>query len=105
MRTSIAHNKYSTFFFEGDDSISAKSAAQILSLNLAVVYILTKLRRKPFYFGCVFTGALLETNNLRLNLSVYQICCSIFPREQGESVYQICCLRNHTGDKKCAKIQ
>ena len=27
---------------------------------------------------------LKKTNNLRLNLSVYQICCSILPKEQEE---------------------
>ena len=32
----MAHNEYLTFlFFEDSDSISAKSVAQILSLNLA----------------------------------------------------------------------
>ena len=32
----MTHNKYLTFlFFEGNDPILAKSAAQILSLNLA----------------------------------------------------------------------
>ena len=32
----MTHNKYLTFlFFEDNDSISAKSAAQILSFNLA----------------------------------------------------------------------
>ena len=32
----MAHNKYLTFlFFEDNDSISAKAAAQILSFNLA----------------------------------------------------------------------
>ena len=36
VKTSIAHNRYLTFlFFEVNGSISAKSAAQIMSLNLA----------------------------------------------------------------------
>ena len=35
------HNKYLTFLFFGDnDSISAKSAAQILSLNFAYLFLL-----------------------------------------------------------------
>ena len=35
------HDRYLTFlFFEGNDSISAKSAAQILFLNLAYTFIL-----------------------------------------------------------------
>ena len=45
--------------------------------------------RKPrqfFYFTYIFT----KINNLRLNLSVYQICRSILPREKGEDIYQIC---------------
>ena len=49
-------------------------------------------KTKMFYFGCIFTDTLLKTNNLRLNLSVYQICCSILPREHGKGVYQ-----NYTG--------
>ena len=41
LKTSMAHNKYLTFlFFEDNDSISAKSAAQILSLNLACTFLL-----------------------------------------------------------------
>ena len=41
MKKSITYNKYLTFlFFEDNDSISAKSAAQILSLNLAYTFIL-----------------------------------------------------------------
>ena len=36
MKTSMTHNKYLTFLFLKDnDPISAKSVAQILSLNLA----------------------------------------------------------------------
>ena len=36
VKTSMAHNNYLTFlFFVDNDSISAKSAVQILSLNLA----------------------------------------------------------------------
>ena len=36
VKTSITHNKYQIFlFFEDNDHISAKSAAKILSLNLA----------------------------------------------------------------------
>ena len=36
VKTSVTHDKYLTFFFfEDNHSISAKSAAQILSLNLA----------------------------------------------------------------------
>ena len=39
VKTSLVHNKYSTFsFFEDNDPISAKSAAQILSLNLAETF-------------------------------------------------------------------
>ena len=41
-------------------------------------------------FPFILIKFLLKTNNLRLNLSVYQICCSILPTEQGENVYQIC---------------
>ena len=41
MKTSMTHNKYLTFLFlEDNDSISAKSAAQILSLNLAYTFLL-----------------------------------------------------------------
>ena len=41
MKTSMTHNKFLTFlFFEGNDSISAKSACQILSLNLAYAFLL-----------------------------------------------------------------
>ena len=37
----MTHNKYLTFlFFEGNDSISAKSAAKILFLNLAYTFLL-----------------------------------------------------------------
>ena len=37
----MTHNKYLTFlFFEENDSISAKSAAKILSLNLAYTFSL-----------------------------------------------------------------
>ena len=37
----MTHNKYLTFLFlEDNDSISAKSAAQILSLNLAYIFLL-----------------------------------------------------------------
>ena len=37
----MTHNKYLTFLFlEDNDSISAKSAAQILSLNLAYTFLL-----------------------------------------------------------------
>ena len=37
----MTHNKYLTFlFFEDNDPISAKSAAQILSLNLAYTFLL-----------------------------------------------------------------
>ena len=37
----MTHNKYLTFlFFEDNDSISAESAAQILSLNLAYTFLL-----------------------------------------------------------------
>ena len=36
MKTSVTHNKYLTFlFFQDNDPISAKSATQILSLNVA----------------------------------------------------------------------
>ena len=36
----MSHNKYLTFlFFEDNDHISAKSAAQILSLNLAKTFL------------------------------------------------------------------
>ena len=36
VKTSITHNKHLTFlFFEDNDFISGKSAAQILSLNLS----------------------------------------------------------------------
>ena len=36
----MAHNIYLTFLFiKGNDSISAKSAAQILSLNLAYTFL------------------------------------------------------------------
>ena len=36
VKTPMTHNKYLTLlFFENNDSISAKSAAQILSLNFA----------------------------------------------------------------------
>ena len=41
VKTSITHSKYLTFlFFEDNDSISAKSAAQILPLNLAYTFLL-----------------------------------------------------------------
>ena len=37
----MTHNKYLTFLFlEENDSISAKSAAQILALNLALTFLL-----------------------------------------------------------------
>ena len=37
----MTHNEYLTFLFlEDNDSISAKSAAQILSLNLAYTFLL-----------------------------------------------------------------
>ena len=37
----MTHNKYLTFsFFEDNDSISAKSAPQILYLNLAYTFLL-----------------------------------------------------------------
>ena len=39
MKTSMTKNKYLTFLFlEDSDSISAKSAVQILSLNLACTF-------------------------------------------------------------------
>ena len=41
MKTFIAHNKYlMAQFLEDNDPISAKSAAQILSLNLAHPFLL-----------------------------------------------------------------
>ena len=40
----MTHNKYLTFLcFEDSDSITAKSAAQILSLNLAYAFLLLNL--------------------------------------------------------------
>ena len=40
-KISITHNKYLAFrFLEDNDPISAKSAAQILSLNLAKTFLL-----------------------------------------------------------------
>ena len=44
-------------------------------------------RTKFFFFN--FTN-IVEASGLRLNLSVYQICCGMLSGEQGESVYQIC---------------
>ena len=41
MKTSITHNKYLIILFlEGNDPISAKSTAQISSLNLAYTFLL-----------------------------------------------------------------
>ena len=41
VKTSMTHNKYLTFLFlEDNDFISAKSAAQILSLNLGYTFLL-----------------------------------------------------------------
>ena len=41
MKASMTHNKYSTILlFEGNNFISAKSAAKILSLNLAQTIVL-----------------------------------------------------------------
>ena len=41
MKTSMTHNKCLTFLFlEDNDSISARYAAQILSLNLAYTFLL-----------------------------------------------------------------
>ena len=41
VKTSMTHNKYLTFLFlEANYSVSAKSAAQILSLNLTYTFLL-----------------------------------------------------------------
>ena len=40
MKASLTHNKYLTLLFEGNNFISAKSAAKILSLNLAQTIVL-----------------------------------------------------------------
>lgn len=45
-------------------------------------------KTKCFYF--IFTNILLEASGLCFNLSVYQICYNISPREQGKNAYRIC---------------
>ena len=45
MKTSITHNNYLTFLFlEDNDSISAKSSPQILSLNLGKTFLLLNIQ-------------------------------------------------------------
>ena len=53
-------------------------------------YIYRGTKDKIFYFNCIFTGVLLKTGGLHINLSIYQICCSVLPGKQKESAYQIC---------------
>ena len=45
------------------------------------------MRTKFCYF--ILTNIRLKAIGLGLNLSVYQICCNILPREQGVNVCQI----------------
>ena len=59
----------------------------------SVVYILRKQRQ--FIYLIIF---LQKTNNLCLNLTICQICCSILPRVQVQNVYQVCWIRNCLGD-------
>ena len=55
-------------------------------------------RTKFLHFNFILTGVLLKTVGLYLNLSVYQICCSMFPEKQRESIYQFFRLKNYKGD-------
>ena len=65
-----------------------KHIVQRLTLNSSI--FIEESKTKCFCFDLIFTGVLLETGGLRLNLSVYQICW----------------LRNYTGDwKRIKKIR
>ena len=41
-----------------------------------------------YLFDCIFTGVLLKTGGLHLNLSIYQICCNAPPEKQEKNVHR-----------------
>lgn len=66
--------------------VIGKLTEKLLETDISSIYI-EETRTKFCYF--ILTNIRLKAIGLGLNLSVYQICCNILPREQGVNVCQI----------------